>query len=485
MNDLDEPSSKFRSQLHQVADMVADMYADIENQEVYGNPDSLKVREQFVEPLPEYPTPIVDLLGIINEEVIPNSTRHYSPHFYPWVTSCASQASLLSDFLATALNVNSTTWMNSAASSEIERQTIQWVGQFCGYDENASGVFLSGGSTANLTGLQIARRTKSIAKVRYEGLVSQPQLTVYTSTEAHFCIDKSVDALGIGKNYLRKIKVLSDFTIDVVQLERQIQNDIAEGYLPICIVGNAGTVNTGAIDPLDALAAIAEKYGVWFHVDAAYGGCAANLPSTKGLFKGFDKADSMAIDLHKWLYVPFEAGCTLVKHRDYLRDTFKVIPEYQKFDFKEDTRVDYSEYSFQQSRNFKALKIWMNFKAYGREKLAKSIEGNIEFMKELSKLLENSTDFELVANGLSVVCFRYVGEYDTNETDLLNDLNLRIVKHTEIDKRVFIRETTLNGMVVLRGCCTNFRREFKHMKYLIHVLREIGKRMSATDLKGN
>lgn len=473
---LDLPISQFRSQLYQVADMVAELYAEVENQKVYANPDGNEVKKLLHGPLPEKASPIEKLLDIIQKDVFPNSTKHYSPHFYPWVTSCASQASILGDFLATALNVNATTWMNSAAASEIEVQIIEWIAQFIGYDAQASGVLLSGGSMANLTGLTMARHNQSQQNVEKTGLKELPQFTVYASEQAHFCIDKGVGALGIGQQYLRKIKTLSDYTIDLVELECQIKKDIANGYTPMCLVGNAGTVNSGAVDPLFALHKLSKKYGLWFHIDAAYGGCAANLPTTKGLFAGLKYADSVAIDLHKWLFVPFEAGCILAKNKDHLRHTFKMVPEYQKFDYRASEKVDFSEYSFQQSRNFKALKIWMNFKTYGKLKLQAAIEGSINVMHHLATQVQESADFELVANGLSVVCFRYTGNQSTKNLEQLNKLNLQLVKLSEEDGRVFIRETKLNEMVVLRACCTNFRRKKRHVEYLMTVLKELAKR---------
>ena len=213
---LDQPTEHFRKHLHRVADMVADLYCNIDSKEVYSNPNAEEVRALFEEALPDQPESIENLLSIIANDVFPNSTKHYSPHFYPWVTSCASQASLIGDFLSTALNVNSTTWMNSAASSEIERQVIQWIGQFCGYDNDASGVLVSGGSTANQTGLQVARYVHSRGASSQKGLQSLPQLTVYASEQTHFCIDKSVDTLGIGKHFLRKIKTDDNYIVDII-----------------------------------------------------------------------------------------------------------------------------------------------------------------------------------------------------------------------------------------------------------------------------
>ncbi|MFD2561804.1 pyridoxal phosphate-dependent decarboxylase family protein [Aquimarina rubra] len=473
---LDQPISHFRTQLYQVADMVAELYTETEKQKVFSNPNSLKVKEIFNEPIPLTASSIEDLLHKIKEEVFINSTKHYSPHFYPWVTSCASQASILGDFLATALNVNATTWMNSAAASEVEKQVVQWIGEFIGYDSKASGVLVSGGSTANLTGLTLARKQMAVQDISQVGLKHTQQFTVYASEQTHFCIDKSIITLGIGKQYLRKIKTLHNYTIDLIQLEHQIKTDIAKGFKPMCVVGNAGTVNSGAIDPLESISSICKKYNLWFHIDAAYGGCAANLPDTRELFKGFEKADSVAVDLHKWLFVPFEAGCVLVKDKEHLRQTFKLVPEYQKFDYDAEEKVDFSEYSFQQSRNFKALKVWMNFKTYGQTKLKSAIKGSITVMNHLTKIVEESSDFELITHGLSIVCFRYIGNYKIESLQQINEINLKLVKLSEIDGRVFIRDTNLNGMIVLRACCTNFRREKKHVEYLIKILRDLAKK---------
>ncbi len=473
MSYLDTDQEQFRKHLHTAADMIADLYQNAGALKVFHGRRPLEIREMFREPLPEYPRPMSDIMDIVKNDVFPNVAIHFSPNFYAWVTSCASPAALVGELLATGINVNATTWLNAASASEIENQTIQWIGEFIGYDKHAGGVFVSGGSAANLTGITMARKFKSVSNIVDEGLRSQQQLTVYTSDQNHFCIDKSIDSLGIGKNYLRKIPTTTDYRINTELLESRIIQDKADGLLPVCVVGNAGTVNTGAIDPLNDLATICEKHDLWFHVDAAYGGCAAATDLAKPLFSGLEKADSIAVDLHKWLFVPFEAGCVLVKDKERLRETFSFIPEYQKFNHHEDIRTDYPEYSLQQSRNFKALKVWMAFKVYGSELLKKAIQGNIMVMNYLAGLINRTNDFELIAHGLSIVCFRYIGSNKQDEK-YLNDLNSRIVAETEKDCRIFIRETKVGGKIVLRACCTNHRRDIHHVEHLLEVIREIG-----------
>ena len=438
------------------------------------------VRNVFVEELPQGPATIDSLLSRIETEVVTHVALHYSPHFYAWVTSNASQASILGDMIANALNVNATTWMNAASASELEQLVIQWIGQFIDYSEETHGVLLSGGSMANLTGLRAAITQKAPYDFAKQGLDREKPLVFYVSKQRHFCIDRAISTLGIGSENLRLIETDGDFKIDTVALRAQIEVDLKEGKIPLCTIGNAGTVNTGAVDPLDELNTICKQYGLWLHLDAAYGGFAAATALRHTQFKGLELADSIAIDAHKWFFVPFECGCLLVKEARHLKDSFSFIPEYQVFDAN-DGRVDFSEYSLQQSRNFKALKVWMNFKAYGAANLRKAIQQSIGLMQYLAHLIQQADDFELVTTpSLSVVCFRFTGTGVHYSDAVLNALNKHIVQKTETVGNVFIRETTLFGIVVLRACCTNFRREKRHVEHLLYILRRIGNSLTHT-----
>jgi len=471
----DLSNADFKILMHQAVDMIIDLYDNIHTKNVFQSKKRDEVYNLFKGSLPEKSTAIKSLLETIEEDVIPNTALHFSPHFYAWVTSNATQASILGDMLASALNVNATTWLNAPASSELEQRVIRWIIEFIDFDSSSDGILLSGGSLSNFTGIRVAINQKCPYNYLHSGFDRLRPIRIYTSEQSHFCIDRAVASLGIGTENLVKVKVGVDYKMNLDDLVNKIEKDISSGFIPIAVIANAGTVNSGAIDPIKDLSVICKKYNLWLHVDAAYGGFAASVTELRNReFKGLELADSLTIDLHKWLFVPFECGALLVKSHGHLKDTFSLIPAYQKFQLDEN-KVDFSEYSMQQSRNFKALKVWMNFKAYGSEKLKQSISHSIELMNYLGGLIRSSEDFELMAPvSLSVICFRYVPPKKLLDTNSLNSLNQDIINDSERDGRVFIRETTLNGNIIIRACCTNFRREKENIKYLIEVLRELG-----------
>jgi glutamate/tyrosine decarboxylase-like PLP-dependent enzyme len=280
--------------------------------------------------------------------------------------------------------------------------------------------------------------------------------------------------MGIGTNNLRRIPVDHMFHIRTDLLVDRIREDLREGLKPMCVIGSAGTVNTGAVDPLDELAEIASQYGLWLHIDGAYGGMAAALESQKGLFRGLDRADSIALDFHKWLYQPYEAGCALFKGWDTSRKTFHHQAAYLSTDLTGDRRVDLPDLSFQLSRNFKALKIWMTFKAFGTERLRQEIEADLGKARYLAQVIRASTDFELVNEPeLSIVCFRYLGSGSRN-AERVDHLNQAIIPALEKDGRVFITGTKIRGLPVIRACFVNHRQNNGDIDRLLAVIREVG-----------
>jgi aromatic-L-amino-acid/L-tryptophan decarboxylase len=289
--------------------------------------------------------------------------------------------------------------------------------------------------------------------------------------------------LGMGRNQLRKIPVVDDFTIDLEALEKQVIEDRRNGYHPICVVGNAGTTNTGTVDPLDALAKFCRKQELWFHVDAAYGGPAAGTEAAGELFRGLDRADSVVVNPHKWLYVPAEAACILVREPGALRDTFQIAADYLREESEAigDGPFDFKDYGPQLSRNFRALKVWMMFKAYGAKKLRAAIESNIEIMRYLADRIDQSQDFvRLAPVPLSVVCFQYRTPDISVHGDqqYLDALNSRLLEALEKDGRVFLSGTKIHGKRVLRACSVNHRLRREDVDFLLDVIREVGRLLS-------
>jgi glutamate/tyrosine decarboxylase-like PLP-dependent enzyme len=473
---LDLPLEDLRRYLYEAADVVVRLYDDLEHKRVVQDTPAAEVKSIFNEPLPRSATPIASLLSRIERDVFGHAMLNIGPHFYGYVVSGGNHAGLIGELLSTALNQNPGKWNLGPAAAEMELRVLQWIAEFIGYPVESAGVLVSGGSAANLTCLKAARDFKAQFDIRKKGNKGGAQLTMYVSTEGHSCLEKSADMLGIGKENLRKIPVKEDFTIDLDLLERRILEDKQAGLVPFCIVGNGGTVNTGAVDPLDLLADTAARHGMWLHVDAAYGGPAAGTSMVRDLFLGLERADSVATDAHKWLYAPYEVGVALVRNKEALQNAFRVTPDYLR-DIENAGRHDAAEYHFELSRNFKALRLWMTFKAYGRDAIQSAIEGNIRTMHNLARLVDSSPDMERLAPApLSIVCFRYRSpdRQFWNDERYLDVLNRKILERVEKDGRVFVSGTIIKGSQALRACCVNHRTETRHVEYLMEVLREIG-----------
>jgi glutamate/tyrosine decarboxylase-like PLP-dependent enzyme len=475
---LDLEKVDFEQLLQSASQIVLDKFDNLETRKAFHHYPQSEIASWFDEKLPEEGLNFEDILRIVKENVTNTATDNLGKHMYAYVMAGGNQVSIIAEMLASTINQNVGKWHLSPSISEIEKRVVQWGADMIGYNDKVGGVLVSGGSAANLHGLTIARNIFfEKNEIRKKGLFNQKPFTIYASKEVHGCVDKSAEFLGIGSNQLRKIDINSDFTINLEALESQILQDVKDGFEPFCIVGTAGTVNTGAIDDLNALADLAKKYNCWFHVDGAYGGLAACLPSINKVYEGIQRADSVAMDFHKWLYQPFEVGCVLVKNWDTLRSAYFKKADYLDTSLEHEGRLDFNEHTFQLSRNAKSLKIWMSVKAYGMKRIREMIQKDIDLTHYLSDQIEASQDFEIKARShLAVSCFRYVGNH-TNEDEIAH-LNQRLIPALEKDGRVFITGTKLNGEFVIRACIINHRKQKEDIDYLLNVIRDVAKRIN-------
>jgi aromatic-L-amino-acid/L-tryptophan decarboxylase len=469
----------FRDDLRKASELVVRLYEGLDRARVTPAKSRLEIASLFDEPLPEEPQPVEAILGEVENNIFANSTLYLTPRFFGYINTGGNQATILGELLASAVNQVCAKWHFSPAASEVERRVIRWIAQFIGYAPDAGGCLLSGGSAGNLVGLAVARKRKAPFDAASLGMRGGPPVTVYVSQEGHASLEKGMTLLGMGRDQLRKTAVRDDFTIDLEALEKQVTEDRKNGYHPICVVGNAGTTNTGAVDPLDALADFCGKQDLWFHVDAAYGGPAAGTEAAGRFFRGLDRADSVLVNPHKWLYVQAEAACILVRDSSALRDTFQVVADYlrEERDTGGDGPLDFKDYGPQLHRSFRALKVWMTFKAYGSRRLRAAIESNIEIMRYLADQIDQSQDFvRLAPVPLSVVCFQYRTPDVSVHGDqkYLDRLNNRLVEALEKDGRVFLSGTKIHGKSVLRACSVNHRLRREDVDSLLAVIREVG-----------
>lgn len=469
---LDVSPQKFQQWINQAGQLVTDFYEQGLDGNVFAGKSPTEIQDLLEEPLPQNPEDINSLLDEVGAKVLRTITNSVGPRYYGYITGGGNQVAVLAEMIKASLNQNNLKWHSSPVSTELERLVMRWVAEFIGYPQSSAGVLLSGGSVANFNALAVARKIKSPVNVSEEGIYGSKPMTMYVSEEGHSSFDKAMDMLGLGKNYLRKIPVDDQMRMDTELLENRIQADKNRGFHPICAIAVAGTTNTGAVDNLTAVAEICMRHDLWYHVDAAYGGPAAKVREVAQLFSGIEKADSVVINPHKWMYVPFEAGGVLVKNPAHLRETFSTIPDYLKSDEENGARTDLMEYNLPLTKEFKALKVWMTLKAFGAEKIRREIAADIANAHYLVDLIKQSEQLELMAPApLSIVCFRY-NPGGMNEQEL-NELNEQLVNEIEFDGRVFLTGTKLNGKSVLRTCFINHRTKKEDIKYLRDVILEI------------
>ncbi len=474
---LDFSPGDFQQLLQQALDIILNWHHNhLRDSSIYQNFTPSQIQQRFDQPLPETGLPPKELLNTLAKSLIETANYNPSPNYYGYITGGGNQISIIAEILKNALNQNNLKWHSAPGNSEIEKIVIRWICSFLGYPKNAGGVLVSGGSVANFLSLAVMRKAKTHVDVSETGLYHRQPITIYVSAQGHSSIDKAIDMLGLGKQYLRKIPVNQHFQIDTDLLINQIEQDIRSDLVPACIIGIAGTTNSGAVDPLAELGLIAQKYNCWYMVDGAYGLPGAGVPELSFQFQGFEMADSLLINPHKWFYVPFEASCLIVKDKSQLKNTFSLIPDYLQAGVNESDREDLMDYNLQLTKDFKALKIYMTFKVYGADRLRKAILNDVRTAQYAQTIIDQSNDFELLAPvPLSIVCFRYLGPSNTNrEAQFLDHLNEKLLSAIEEDGRIFFAGTKIKGRTALRINCTNHRRTNEDIDYLFQVLRELG-----------
>ncbi|RPI53659.1 MAG: aminotransferase class V-fold PLP-dependent enzyme [Acidobacteria bacterium] len=454
---------EFRAVGHRLVDQIAERLARVPEGPVKPDESADVVRAvvKAERGLPQRGTDPQVLLTEAADLLFDHSNLNGHPRFFGYITSSPAPIGMFGDLLAAAVNANCGGWAIAPAASEIEVQTVRWIAEFIGFPSDTGGVLVSGGNMANFVCFLAARTAKAGWDVRKTGLATEgmPSLVVYASAETHTWIQKAADLFGLGTDAIRWIPVDAHQRMKTSELRRQIEADRARGHRPFLVVGTAGSVSTGAVDPLPDIAAICRELDLWFHVDGAYGALAAPIPEAPADLRGLVAADSLAVDPHKWLYAPLEAGCALVRRAEDLRNAFSYHPPYYKF--KEDV-VNFVDYGPQNSRGFRALKVWLALQHIGRAGYEASIAEDMRLSRRLAEALRQHGDFEVLTQGLSITTFRYVphelrgriGEAAVLEQ--LNRLNQDLLSRVEKSGEAFLSNAVVDGRYALRACIVNF-----------------------------
>jgi glutamate/tyrosine decarboxylase-like PLP-dependent enzyme len=472
MSDKLNPSpEEIRAMGQAAVEWIADYYQELDGRPVAAPTTSQALRGLLDEPLPRDGSDLDSLLQTVSDPIARFSRHDGHPRSFGYVSSPGSPVAAVAGLLASALGANVTCWRSSPAPTELEHVTLNWLKEMLGYPRDAAGVLVSGGSMATFAALAAARSAKAPADVVREGMAAAGRrMCVYVSEEGHFSVAKAAGLLGLGKANVRSVRTDERFHIDLGDLERLVRQDLEAGHLPFSVVANAGTTATGAFDPIADMAELARRYGLWLHVDGAYGGFAALAPSTRHLFAGIAAADSVALDPHKWLYLPVGCGSVLYKDPAAAHAAFSHGAEYTRvLGLERDEAFAFWDYGPDLSRPFRALEIWMLFKFVGARRLGEAIEENMACARYFEELIRETADFEMLAPvELSVFCFRYAPRGFVGDLDALNE---RILIELQRAGGSYLSNARVRGRLALRGGVLNYRTTRGDMDCLLEDVR--------------
>ncbi len=503
LDDRDFDADDFRATGYAFVDLMAEYLEGLEGRRVYGPVSPAGLDDLFDEPLPEAGRDLEELIQECRSRIFPNSMAIGSRRYFGMMNPAPLPAAAFVEALIGVMNQNAASWRHAPAVTAIEKRVIRWLCGLCGLGEEAFGTLTSGGSLANVTGLKLAVNRalgRDLSQLdRTDGPAGDElaSLTLYVSAQAHYSFDKAVDLLGLGRGQLRKIPEDHLYRVDVAALEAAIERDRAGGRRPCCVIGIAGTTNTGSVDKLDRLAEVARRHGCWFHVDAAYGGAALLSERYRLLLRGIERADSITVDPHKWFYVPFEAGAILVRDGDFLRRSFLVHPEYYMErrqregegaaaeaprGFHQGDKVNFFQYGIQGSRRANALKVWFALRMVGRRRYAAWVEQDIELARTLAGLLRREPEFELLGpNSLGICTFRWNPapgpDGAPRDPAAVDQLNRDLQELVEREGDAWFSHTILKGRVALRVNVENRRMRREDVERLVRILRRATTRL--------
>ena len=477
--DLDWDPDRARQLGEDAVDLWVELLARLPELPVSREFRADELREALAIEVPEEPLERGELLGHLRALVLESSMYPGHPGFLAYISGAGTVPGAAADLLAAALNQNGGAFRLSPGATTIEEHLVRWLAGRLGLPAGAGGLVVAGGAVANLVGLKVAR-DRAGEDPRGSGLRAGPPLAFYASTESHVVQQRAADVLGLGSEAVRLIAVDDRWRMRPDALAEALERDLAAGVVPAAVIATAGTTATGAIDPLPDIAELCERHGASLHVDACYGGPAALADELRPLLDGIERADSIAVDAHKWLYTPLLGGCVLVRDSRQLAASFATEATYVWLDEALREGVDLTLHGPDFSRGFAALRIWLSLLAHGRAAYGRRIAHDAALARYLGELVDDHPDFELMAPvSLSICCFRYAPAALGGDEDRLDRLNERLMMAVMSDGRVYCSNAVLNGRFCLRACIVNFRTEAEHLELLLEVAAEHGARLAA------
>ncbi len=458
---------------YRVVDLLVERTAGLADLPAAGWADRETLSRALAEPPPEEPRPVEEVLARLEVEVMPRAMGVSHPRFFAFVPGPGNFVSAMADALVAGWNPFVGTWFAGSGPAAVELVTIDWLCKICGFPEPAGGLFVSGGSVANLTALHAARHARL-------GPAGDPRAVVYFSDQTHSAVERALAVLGFAPDQIRKLPADNDFRLAPGDLAAAVAADRAAGRRPFCVVANAGTTNTGAVDPLDALADLCRREDLWLHADGAYGAAAVLAPRGRALLAGLPRVDSLALDPHKWLFQPFEIGCVLLRDRRLLHDAFTIQPDYLQDVHRDAEAVNLCDYGIQLSRSFRALKLWMSLQVFGLAEFRRAVERGLDLAERAEALLRADDGWELVTPArLAVLTFRFVAP-GLGEA-ALERVNLGIVDGLRAGGFAVVTSTRLRGQTALRLCTINPRTTDADLAGTVERMAAIGRRLAAAE----
>lgn len=465
-------AEEMRALGHQVVDIIVDHFESLRSKPVSPKFEVAKLKTNLREPLSEDGTPVGLVLQQLRENILGNIMHLDHPRFFAFVPGPSNFVSVMADALVAGFNVFAGTWLEAPGPTEVELSMIDWLRQLCGLPDTAGGLFVSGGSVANLTALAVARHIKLRDQIQ--------NAVVYSSDQVHSSVERALRLLGFDHTHFRKLPSDDGFRLVLSDLQREVAADKAAGMTPFCVVANAGTTNTGSVDPLSDLSQFCREEGLWLHADGAYGSPSMLCEQGRSLLRGIENVDSLSLDPHKWLFQPYEMGCVLVRDRRQLKETFHILPEYLKDVDLSEEEVNLCDYGVQLTRSFRALKLWMSLRVFGLRAFREAVSRGMALAELAEEILRDLPDWEIVTPAqLGIVTFRYSASCCSLQE--LEAINQRIVSEMVEDGFAMVSSTVLKGHTVLRMCTINPRTTESDIHGTIQRLDRLGSKLS---LKG-